>query len=239
MSLNSYFISDLHLFSRRSHAERYRDELHATAKGADVFVLGGDIFDFRWSTLKSVDATVQAAIVWLEELVGPHPNCQFHFVLGNHDSNRKFVARLDRLAAETPNLSWYDDYVRLGHSLFLHGDVADANMTAAMLALRRQRWHHDEKRRGPVHNLLYDMVIQTRLHKLAGHLANPQSRVAARIAAYLEDVGHTPRNGLRHVYFGHTHVAMSNFHFSGLTFHNGGAPIKGLDFRIIKTDVSA
>jgi UDP-2,3-diacylglucosamine hydrolase len=83
------------------------------------------------------------------------------------------------------------------------------------------------------------MVIQARLHKLAGHLANPQSKVAARIAAYLEDVGHTPRNGLRHVYFGHTHVAMSNFQFSGLTFHNGGAPIKGLDFRIIKTDVSA
>jgi UDP-2,3-diacylglucosamine hydrolase len=239
MSLNSYFISDLHLFSRRSHAERYRDELHATAAQADVFVLGGDIFDFRWSTLKSVDATVQAAIVWLEDLIAPHPNCQFHFVLGNHDSNRKFVARLDRLAAETPNLAWYDDYVRLGHSLFLHGDVADANMTAAMLALRRQRWHHDEKRRGPVHNLLYDMVIQARLHKLAGHLANPQSKVAARIAAYLEDVGHTPRNGLRHVYFGHTHVAMSNFQFSGLTFHNGGAPIKGLDFRIIKTDVSA
>jgi UDP-2,3-diacylglucosamine hydrolase len=238
MSQNSYFISDLHLFSRRSHADRYRDDLCAAARTADSFVLGGDIFDFRWSTLKSVDETVKAARKWLEEFIEPHPNCQFHFVLGNHDSNRKFVAELDRLSAGTPNLAWYDDYVRLGHSLFLHGDVADANMTAAKLALRRQRWHHDEKRRGPVRNLLYDLAVQARLHKLAGQLANPQSQVAARIVAYLEDVGHGPQNGLRHVYFGHTHVAMSNFHFGGLTFHNGGAPIKGLEFRILKTDVS-
>ncbi|HTN77248.1 MAG TPA: metallophosphoesterase, partial [Pirellulaceae bacterium] len=92
MSLPSYFVSDLHLFSRRSQAQRYRDQLHATARDAKVFVLGGDIFDFRWSMLKSVEVTVDAAIIWLEELIAPHPDCQFHFVLGNHDCNRRFVA---------------------------------------------------------------------------------------------------------------------------------------------------
>ena len=235
MSANSYFVSDLHMFSRRSQAARYQDQLHATAQDAQVFVLGGDIFDFRWSTLKSPEATVDAAIAWLEALIGPHAQCQFHFVLGNHDCNQRFVKRLDALSASLPNLSWYDDYVRIGHSVFLHGDVADANMTSAMLAIRRQKWHHDEKR-GPVKNMLYDLVVHARLHKLAGQIANPQSRVAARIQGYLEDVGQSPKTGLRHVYFGHTHVAMSNFQFGGLTFHNGGAPIKGLEFRIIKTD---
>lgn len=239
MAVNSYFVSDLHLFSRRSQADRYRDQLHATAREAEIFVLGGDIFDFRWSTLKSCQATIDAAIQWLEELVHPHPNCQFHFVLGNHDCNQKFVRRLDTLAATTPNLSWYDDYVRLGHSVFLHGDVADADMNQAMLALRRQKWHHDERRRGATANLLYDLVVNANLHKMVGQLANPQSRVAARIARYLEELGHGPKNGLRHIYFGHTHVAMSNFQFGGLMFHNGGAPIKGLEFRILKTDVSS
>lgn len=235
MSVNTYFVSDLHLFSRRSQALRYQNQMHDTAREAQAFVLGGDIFDFRWSTLKSPQATVDAAIAWLEELIAPHSHCQFHFVLGNHDSNQRFVARLARLAEELPNLHWYDDYVRLGHSVFLHGDVADANMTAAMLAVRRQKWHHDEKR-GPVKNLIYDLVVHTRLHKLAGHIANPQSQVAARICGYLEDVGQSPKTGLRHVYFGHTHVAMSHYQYGGLTFHNGGAPIKGLEFRIIKTE---
>jgi UDP-2,3-diacylglucosamine pyrophosphatase LpxH len=237
--VNSYFVSDLHLFSRRSQADRYRDQLHATAREADCFVLGGDIFDFRWSTLGSCSLTIDAAIRWLEEIIAPHPNCQFHFVLGNHDCNRNFVARLDKLASATPNLTWYEDYVRLGHSLFLHGDVADGNLTTATLAQRRQKWHHDERRRGAMKNMLYDMVVHAQLHRMVGHLANPQAKVAARILGYLEDIGHGPKNGLRHIYFGHTHVAMTNFQFGGLTFHNGGAPIKGLEFRIIKTDVAA
>jgi UDP-2,3-diacylglucosamine hydrolase len=233
----SYFVSDLHLFSRRSQAAKYHDLLHAAAREAETFVLGGDIFDFRWSTHKSPAQSVDAAIRWLEELIGPHTTCQFHFVLGNHDCNRRFVERLDALAAGLPNLAWYDDYVRIGHSLFLHGDVADANTTAATLALRRSKWHHDE-RRGAVRNLMYDLVVHARLHKLAGHLANPQSRVAARILCYLEEIGHGPKSGLRHVYFGHTHVPMSHFQFGGLMFHNGGAPIKGLKFRIIKAEVA-
>jgi UDP-2,3-diacylglucosamine pyrophosphatase LpxH len=237
MALNSYFVSDLHLFSRRSQADKHCDQLYATAREAEVFVLGGDIFDFRWSTLGSCEATIDAAIRWLDELVGLHPGCQFHFVLGNHDCNRKFVTRLDHLAGGLPNLKWYDDYVRLGHSLFLHGDVADGNPTAATLAQRRQKWHHDERRRTAMHNMLYDLAIHANLHKMVGHLANPQTKVAAKLVSYLEDIGHGPKNGLRHIYFGHTHVAMSHFQFGGLTFHNGGAPIKGLEFRIIKTDV--
>ena len=234
---NSYFVSDLHLFSRRSQADKYRAQLHATAREADVFVLGGDIFDFRWSTLGSCAATIDAAIRWLDDLVAPHPHCQFYFVLGNHDCNRNFVARLDALAAISPNLRWYDDYLRLGHSLFLHGDVADGNLTAVTLAQRRQKWHHDERRRGPIKNMLYDLAVHANLHKMVGQLANPQSKVAARIVGYLEDIGHGPKNGLRHIYFGHTHIAMTNFQFGGLTFHNGGAPIKGLEFQILKTDV--
>jgi UDP-2,3-diacylglucosamine pyrophosphatase LpxH len=236
--VNSYFVSDLHLFSRRSLAHHHTDQLYAAAREAESFVLGGDIFDFRWSTLRTCEATIDASIHWLEELVAEHAHCQFHFVLGNHDCNRKFVARLDKLAAQTPNLAWYDDYVRLGHSLFLHGDVADGNPTVATLAARRQKkWHHDERRKTAVHNFFYDFAVHTNLHKMVGQIANPQSRVAARLIHYLDEVGHGPKNGLRHIYFGHTHVAMSNFQFGGLTFHNGGAPIKGLEFRIIKADV--
>jgi UDP-2,3-diacylglucosamine hydrolase len=235
-SPNCYFVSDLHLFSRRSQAHTHKDALHATAKSADTFVLGGDIFDFRWSTLRSTAHTIDAAIAWLEELVLPHPHCQFYFVLGNHDCNRNFVARLERLAADTPNLLWHEEYIRLGHSLFLHGDAADGEHTSPSLLARRQKWHHDEKRRGPVKNLIYDVVVETHLHRVVGKLVNPQARVAARIVNYLGDIGHGPHNGLRHIYFGHTHVAMSHFPFGGLMFHNGGAPIKGLEFRIVKTD---
>ena len=46
-----YFVSDLHLFANRSNAHRYLEEIALAASQAEVFVLGGDIFDFRWSRI--------------------------------------------------------------------------------------------------------------------------------------------------------------------------------------------
>ncbi len=229
-----YFVSDLHLFARRSRAERHVEEIYAAAAGAKMFVLGGDIFDFRWTTLKSVEATVDAAIGWLDELVTPHPECEFHFVLGNHDSHAPFVERLQELSDGLPNLQWHRYYMRSGSNLFLHGDVADRKMSQQTLSRKRER-HGRERKQSGAANLLYDLAVQAQLHKLAAKVAHPKRRVAKRILNYLQDIGHGPHNGLKDVYFGHTHAALSNYQFGGLTFHNGGAPIKGLEFRIVPT----
>jgi UDP-2,3-diacylglucosamine hydrolase len=35
-------------------------------------------------------------------------------------------------------------------------------------------------------------------------------------------------------YFGHTHRSMADYQFGGPTFHNSGAPIKGVKFRILE-----
>ena len=84
MNYEGHFISDLHLFSRRSHAHLHRTDIFDAAARANVFVFGGDIFDFKWSTLGSVETTAAAAADWLRELVTPHGGCEFHFILGNH-----------------------------------------------------------------------------------------------------------------------------------------------------------
>jgi len=231
----SYFVSDLHLFSQRSLAPRHERALHATAAKADSFVLGGDIFDFRWSTLSSTEATVAAALEWLDELVGSHRQCDFHYVLGNHDSNQRFVAALHAYARTVKNLKCHPYYLRQGTSVFLHGDVADrAVMCPDRLRKRREHWGKDE-RRGKVRNLLYDWAVNVRLHKLCGKVVHPRKRVARRILGYLNRIGHGPMQGIEHIYFGHTHDALSHYRHNHVTFHNPGAPIAGLDFRIVPT----
>jgi UDP-2,3-diacylglucosamine pyrophosphatase LpxH len=232
----SYFVSDLHLFSRRSLAMRHAEALGEAAGKAHTFVLGGDIFDFRWTTLASVEHTIDAAVKWLDKLVSAHPQCEFHFVLGNHDSNERFVARLAQLSAGTPNLSWHPYYVRLGSGLFLHGDAADRKMTPESLARARSKCLVDKKR-GKTANLLYDLAVRARLHKAVMHVAKPRQLVAKRIHAYAQRIGHGPESGLKNVYFGHTHAALSNYRYGGLTFHNPGAPMEGLEFQIVETDV--
>jgi UDP-2,3-diacylglucosamine pyrophosphatase LpxH len=230
----TYFVSDLHLFSGRSLAPLHEAALHASAAQARVFVLGGDIFDFRWSTLGPSHVTVPAAIRWLDELVGSHPRCDFHFVLGNHDCNRRFVAALETYCTTRPNLVLHPYYLRLGRSIFLHGDVADRRqMGPQQLQRRRQRWARDEHR-GRLRHMLYDWAVQARLHSVFGKVVHTKRRVAMRICRYLSRIGHGPGTGVENVYFGHTHQALSDYRHGGLVFNNGGAPLPGLDFRIVE-----
>ena len=166
-------------------------------------------------------------------LAPQHPSCEFHFVLGNHDSNRRFVAALERYAHSTPNLEVHPYFLRLDQKVFLHGDVADRpEICADKLRHRRSHWSGDE-RRGEVKNLLYDWAVKARLHKLCGKVVHPKQRVASRILGYLDRVGMGPESGIEDVYFGHTHEALANYQHRGISFHNGGAPIDGLDFRIV------
>jgi UDP-2,3-diacylglucosamine hydrolase len=55
-------ISDLHLFSPRSKAVELLVGIQEKLASADVLVLNGDIFDFRWSTLPDTQATIVAAL---------------------------------------------------------------------------------------------------------------------------------------------------------------------------------
>lgn len=229
---NCYFVSDLHLFANRSDAHAYLEEIAHAASKADIFVLGGDIFDFRWSRVPILRA-VPMAIRWLRELATACPKCHFHLVLGNHDYHQLLIDQLVELDKEVANLSWHRYYLRLGASVFLHGDVADKTMNAQRLEEARQEWLGG-RRRGPFLSALYDVVVMTRLHKPVPHLVFAKRVVVRRILKYLRSVGQGPEDGVRDVYFGHTHKRMSNYEFRGLLFHNGGAPIKGMKFRIIE-----
>jgi UDP-2,3-diacylglucosamine hydrolase len=237
MAGHNYFLSDLHMFSRRSRAAAYEAMIQATADRADRFVLGGDIFDFRWSTLGGVENTVEQSIRWLDNLVGSHARCEFHFVLGNHDFNRKFLTALDSYCLAAPNLHVHHYLLQLGHSVFLHGDVADKpGMSAEKLKSRREHWLHDETR-SPLRHTLYDLAMKANLHRVAGKVVHPRWRVAARIYQYLNQVEAGPAAGTKQVYFGHTHEELANYHFGGLTFHNGGAPMSGQKFRIVEAEI--
>jgi len=228
-----YFAADLHLFANRSKGARHWDEMRRKAAQAEVFVLGGDIFDFRWARTQSHHHTIEKASAWLMALAESCPRCHFHYVLGNHDYHRKFIEQLCALDAALPNFSWHRYYVRLGNSVFLHGDVADGEgATAESLAAAREIWL-DVRRRGPWASSLYDAVVLARLHKSVPHLVYTKRLIAHRVSVYLERIGQGPAAGVRNVYFGHTHKPMVNYHYGRLAFHNGGAPIKGMKFRIL------
>ncbi|WP_437187517.1 metallophosphoesterase [Planctomicrobium sp. SH668] len=229
------FVSDLHLFASRSTAYSHFDELIAASKRSDRCILGGDIFDFRWSRYRSPDATADAAIEWLQTFINSTGNCEIHFLLGNHDDHPLMHERLPTLASNFPRFQWSRFYHRLGDTLFLHGDVADRKMTAEGLEQQRDSFHHGS--RSPIQHRLYDMAVKANLHLLPPTAAYPRKTVAKRILSYMDQIGHGPDSGIKHVCFGHTHRPIDNYQLGDITFHNCGAPIGKGNFRIVHREV--
>lgn len=230
------FVSDLHLFANRSSAHDHLDRIRVAAARADHCILGGDIFDFKWSTLGDLQVSVDAAVHWLHDLCVRVPDSRVQFLLGNHDYHPALIERLPSLATEVHNFEWHRFFLRIGDAVFLHGDVADRRMTAQKLEERRSKWMGHQQR-GRFHSRAYDLVVKSRVHLLVPRAVYPRRIVARRILAYLQDIGHCPQNGVRQVCFGHTHLPIADYHYGGLCLHNGGAPIGTKKFRVLEIEV--
>ena len=229
-------VSDLHLFCRRSRAEVFRDAIEDAIRDSDVFVLNGDTFDFRWSTHKSVPDTVNASIDWLQDITSKHPECDFRFVLGNHDTVAPFLDAMERFVPTIPNLEWEPYHWRIGDHVFLHGDVVGGNMTAADLEAYRRVWMTEEPR-SAFWNRVWDAAFGVGIHKLVNRLWFPTDRIVERVQYHLDDIGLGPGSGIRHVVFGHTHVRVHALERNGQLFYNCGAPMPNIPFDVLRFDV--
>jgi UDP-2,3-diacylglucosamine hydrolase len=229
-------VSDLHLFCTRSEGHLHQEALDQAIRETDVCVLNGDIFDFRWSVFESMERTVREAMKWLDALVSRHPDRRFFYVFGNHDSVRPFINAAERYAQRAGNLACRHDVLRLSDAVFLHGDVADRKMTQAEFEAARKVWHFDRKR-GRIVNHAYDLAFFLGAHRTIPRMVFPHEVVAERLVHYLEDIGHGPDSGVTDVYYGHTHVAVRDYRYRGVRFHNSGAPMPKLGFSIIRAEV--
>lgn len=226
-------LSDLHLFARRSRAADCLQSLRADLASADVVVLNGDTFDFRWSTLRDRRTTVAAALDWLCALADDLPKCRIHYVLGNHDCLADFREQLASLASTLPRLRWHEHFLRLGAALFLHGDCAHEPMDADGLRRYRAPWENDPQR-GPVATGAYIVADHLGLTRLAHARYLPPGRTVGRIVHYLNRAWPGWQIDIRDCYFGHTHLPFSGHRQDGVVFHNSGSAIRGMAFNPIR-----
>ncbi len=232
-----FVVSDLHMFCRRSDWEEHVALIHEAAEEADLFVFNGDTVDFKWSVLPSLEATIDSAIDFLRDFCTRHPQCKVHVNLGNHDHIQDFIARLETLNEEIENFTWHPYFLRVGKALFLHGDVANWKMSHQQLEQYRGRWERRHRVQSDFKNRVYDAAFQAGAHIAVSRMAFTPKRTVKRVAAYMDDIGHGIDSGVERVYFGHTHVPVHGYAYGGMTFHNGGAPMRGIQFRLIKAHI--
>ena len=234
--MRGIFTSDFHMFSQRSRIDAVMPQLHEAARDAQLVVLGGDIVDFKWSQLADQEATELAAMEWLDHFLARYPGKQLVYLAGNHDCAPTYLERLRNLAATEERFSVYEYWYQHGDAIFLHGDVVHGSATQAALEQRRSRWS-DHSRQGALANSLYNMVFRLRLPALANLLFNQARQVCPRLISYLGDIQRIPGQGIRRVFFGHTHNLLKDFEFDGLVFYNSGAPLKTLPCAVLRFSI--
>jgi UDP-2,3-diacylglucosamine pyrophosphatase LpxH len=225
-------VSDLHLFSHHSRPARYLAGIQDAASASSVFVLNGDIFDFKWSEHGVFSRSVKAAVRFLEELLDGAPDCRFKVILGNHDAVPPYMEALDELEARHENLEWHEFAVCVQDRIFLHGDVIHAGCTND--AVRRFRGKLQRPANGhALQRIAHSAVHRSHVPWVALRMV-PKRMLASRILAYLEHEDWLSEKAVRHIHFGHTHNDFEDFRYRGFLFHNCGSATHGARLRVVR-----
>lgn len=215
-------VSDLHLFSLRSHGWECIDSVRREFQSLDTLVLNGDIFDFRFATRANIEQLQSQAIHWLLQLKQDHPQCEVHYVLGNHDCREDFHKRLTRLSSERPGFQVHEHLFQLDSALFLHGDCANRLVNLRRFECKRARSERGSLL-GQIALSVYLCAENAGLHGLIHKACFPQRQTVKRIARQLDKIKPGCRSKIRHCFFGHTHLPFADYEFEGIRFHNTGS----------------
>ncbi len=230
------FISDLHLFSSRCVVEEHRGAIDGAVEWADTCIWGGDLFDFRWSRLESPQRSIDESTRWLGSWCTRFPDKSFVFLRGNHDAHPPFVQRLNEWSAEQPNFVVDADAMRIGDTLFVHGDVIEKQGSVESFRRYRNTWSR-KRPAGHLQNRAYDAAISFRLHWAAAKIVHPVDRTCRRLLRWMRRQNEQDTRGIRRIVFGHTHQRIDGRSLDGIRFYNGGAAIRHVPFEPIRLTV--
>lgn len=224
------FVSDLHLFSPRSAANELDEQIASFREAHECIILGGDIFDFKWSTHAHWKATLKAADRWLRDLIDKSGDSQIVYLAGNHDCHPEFLEQLDSLARKADRLNWHPHAAQLDDCLFLHGDVLDAGPSLHQLSSYRERYQHTSAQPDFLHRS-YDMAVAMRIHKWVPKLHHRPTKTCSKLDRCLMSL--LPDESLsatESVYFGHTHNPISGRKEQERVYFNPGSALKHMPF---------
>ncbi|MDX1974318.1 MAG: metallophosphoesterase family protein [Rickettsiales bacterium] len=219
-------ISDLHLFGNISRFKvrgAPAKQLDDWLKDKDYCVLNGDIFELLYTS--STDNAIEYGIRWLKRLCEKYPQCEFHYVLGNHDAVDEFIHRVEELSRNDtsdpshaiPNLVFHKHRFKMGNMLCVHGDEY-------MHSTPTKRYEYsvsEAKKYNSANSLSQNQIQELFYPTVKYYFRNPD---AASKIVYTA-LSNNPKLNIQdyeHVVFGHTHVPFTNHSYQGIHFHNTG-----------------
>ncbi len=220
-----YVTSDLHIFGCNSLYEALLPIFYQQATRHPNIVLNGDTFDFKRAPFKSSLETSKHAVAWLYDLCQRASGSSIFFILGNHDCHETFVKALQAASSALPNLRMAREQLRIGTCLFLHGDAID--LADEMPEITHVRSCYSQVEPHWSARACAELITRLGLNKFE-YLRHSPTRVAQKILKYLRATQPNSLEGVRQIYFGHTHVPIDHFEYDDFIFYNTGSMIRGL-----------
>lgn len=218
-------ISDLHLLTHRTRANEELPRALEMAKGADAFVINGDLFVFTSHNVQPNTEAIRQGIAWLSEFCDRLSGLDVYLTLGNHDAHREFIERINGGEVGRDNLTLHPECFRLGSNVFIHGDFANFPMSVKTYRRIRSRTHLHPVR-GPLELTVQDICDRTRLTTLVHYAVFPRPGVMARRAFhFLKRLDPGLLEGCTDVYLGHSHIPFRDCRYKGIRFHNTGGAV--------------
>lgn len=156
------------------------------------------------------------------DLVSQFPQTNFHYLYGNHDHHPEFENMVDKLGEESGNISGHPVSLRLGNTLFMHGDAANRSDMDTETLVRERHQRTENKLHGGLHEFLYGIAVQLRIDEVVTRLPFFPDLVHRRLINFIE---REQIDGIDHIVYGHTHRKIHQGQYEGITFTNTGAPI--------------
>jgi UDP-2,3-diacylglucosamine pyrophosphatase LpxH len=225
---NGYVVSDLHIFGCSSLYEHHLPSFYQAVSQHSTIVLNGDTFDYKRSKYQTASETTTHALRWLTELLERSPHATFHYVVGNHDCQIELLESISNLTHSRGTIHLHQSHVRLGSNLFLHGDVLDLASPNQSITDLRQRYSTMEP--SMLSKVFAQAVTYLRLNAIE-YVRHSSQSLAQRILDYLQATYPDELQGVRAIYFGHTHVPVNGFKLDGIEFYNTGSLIRGLRWK--------
>jgi len=227
-----YIISDLHLFSEKSHISKYFNDIKIATREADYFILNGDIIDFIWSVFRNDEETIKIGRQWLENLIKGSRKCHFIYILGNHDCLLNWTVILDELSNKYSNFSWVKDYLISGKHMFFHGDL----LIKPFPHLERRELIENNTIRGKVANFFYRTAVDSKIHTKSAALLFPENYCSSWISRTIEREKRRKNleKNIEKIYFGHTHNSFEDYRYRDLRFYNTGSALLNSHLRLIE-----
>jgi UDP-2,3-diacylglucosamine pyrophosphatase LpxH len=211
-------------------------------KKIDYLVINGDAVELDWGSYYSFKKVMIENAKLFKNLSVMFPKIKIIYILGNHDGYIEFYQILTSLAETTENFEVKPSFLRLGNTLFHHGDLMvklGNELYRDKGDLKKLKTDFTKRKLKKLNDNFLTHKIKTPTVEVGYNIVQPMGKdvLGNPNASMINFIKNSKKldidimEGIEKVVVGHSHIPLYNYDCgNGILLSNSGATTKGKKF---------